>query len=102
MEYWKANREREARWQYQLITGIPYGLLFALPVIAIIFTARFWYQRADMMVNVGVNPTVMILAVLGIALFIAIFYKRYQWDRKEQQYRYLTAREEAAGKESCP
>lgn len=92
LQYWEANREREAQWQFQLITGIPIGLLFALPIIGIIFTAKFWYQRADMVSTTMVSPFILILAVLLIAVFIAIFYKRYLWDRKEQQYQQLKAR----------
>ncbi len=95
MLYWEASRLKEKQWQYQLLTGIPTGLLFALPVILIVFTAKFWYPRADMESNAVGSPVVLIVAVFIIAIFIAIFYKRYQWDQKEQYYRQLKAREEA-------
>lgn len=100
MEYWEASREREGQWQYQLLTGIPIGLLFALPVILIVFTAKFWYVRADMMSNATASPAVLIVAVFVITVFIAIFYKRYQWDRKDQYYQQLKAREEAEKKKA--
>jgi membrane protein YdbS with pleckstrin-like domain len=99
MQYWEANREREGRWQQQLLAGIPMGLLFALPVIAIIFTSKLWYQRADMAMNAMANPYVLIVAVFVITVFVSIFYKRHQWDMKEQQYRQLKAREELDAKE---
>jgi hypothetical protein len=98
MDYWTASREREGQWQFQLLTGIPIGLLFALPVILIVFTARFWYVRADMQSNAVGSPTVLIVAVILIAVFIAIFYKRYQWDQKEQLYQQIKAREDAEQK----
>ena len=93
LRYWEENRERESKWQHQLMIGIPIGLLFSLPIIGIVFTSRYWYERADMAVNASLNPTVMIVAVFIISVFVAIFYKRYQWDRKEQQYKELKAKE---------
>ena len=99
IQYWESNRERENRWQQQLLAGIPIGLLFALPVLAIIFTGKFWYKRADMLLNTMINPYVLIIAVFVITVFVAIFYKRHQWDMKEQQYRQLKAREELDAKE---
>lgn len=99
MEYWEAVRLRDQRWQQQLLTGIPIGLLFALPVLAIIFTGKLWYKRADMLMNTMINPFVLIVAVFVITVFVAIFYKRHQWDMKEQYYRQLKARQELEAKE---
>jgi protein-S-isoprenylcysteine O-methyltransferase Ste14 len=99
MEYWEAVRLRDQRWQQQLLAGIPVGLLFALPVLAIIFTGKLWYKRADMLMNTMINPFVLIIAVFVITVFVAIFYKRHQWDMKEQYYRQLKARQELEAKE---
>lgn len=93
LRYWEANREREKKWQYQLKVGIPIGLLFSLPIIIIVFTGRYWYVRADMEANASLNPTLLIICVVIIAVFVAIFYKRHQWDMKEQQYKELKAKE---------
>lgn len=102
IQYWEANRAREKQWQYQLLTGIPVGLLFALPVLAIVFTGKLWYKRADMAMNTMVNPVVLVIAVFVITVFVSIFYKRHQWDMKEQQYLQLKARQnqEANGGEA--
>jgi hypothetical protein len=48
--------------------------------------------------NAVASPTILIIAVILIAVFIAIFYKRYQWDQKEQYYLQLKAREDAEKK----
>lgn len=93
MRYWEENRLREGKWQYQLLIGIPIGLLFSLPIIIIVLTGRYWYTRADMAVNASLNPTLLIFCVFIIAVFVAIFYKRHQWDMKEQQYQQLKAKE---------
>lgn len=95
IQYWEANREREKQWQYQLLAGIPIGLLFAVPVLAIVFTGKLWYKRADMAMNTMTSPYILVAAVFVITVFVSIFYKRHQWDMKEQQYQQLKAREEA-------
>jgi membrane protein YdbS with pleckstrin-like domain len=94
VKYWEENRLREKSWQYQLLTGLPWGLLFSLPIIVLLMTARLWYKRAEMQANSMVSPTVLIIAVLLIALFVAFFYKHHRWEMKEQLYQALKAREE--------
>ena len=94
VKYWEGNRVKEKSWQYQLLTGLPLGLLFSLPIIVLLMTARFWYKRADMEANTMTSPVVLIIAVLLIAVFVAIFYKNHRWEMKEQLYRSLKAREE--------
>lgn len=93
VEYWEANRLREKRLDVQLLAGIPIGLYFALPILVILFTGRFWYKRADMLMNTMVSPFVLVIAIFLIVVFVAVFYKRHQWDMKEQQYLEFKAKE---------
>ena len=93
LQYWEANRLSERKILKQLVIGLPIGMLFGLPVIFILFSGKFWYKRADMEANTHLNPFVLIVAVVLIIVFVAIFYKRHQWDMKEQQYLELKARE---------
>ena len=86
IDYWEANREREGRLSTQLLFGIPVGMLFSVPVLVILLSARLWYKRADMAANTQLSPTLIIIAVAVIAAFVAVIYKRHQWDMKEQQY----------------
>ena len=94
IQYWEANREREGKLLTQLLFGIPVGMLFSLPVLVILISAKLWYKRADMEANSSLNPIVLISAVVIIAGFVAVFYKRHQWDMKEQQYLEFKARQE--------
>jgi L-cystine uptake protein TcyP (sodium:dicarboxylate symporter family) len=101
VKYWEENRLRQKSWKYRLLTGLPLGILFSAPIMLLLMTARFWYKRADMMANTIANPVVMILAVLIIAVFVAIFFKAHRWEMSEQLYQGIKARErveEAAGK----
>ena len=93
IEYWELNREKEKNIFYQVLTGLPIGLLFALPIIFIVFTSRYWFKRADMVANTELSPIILVSAVLMIATFVAILYKRHQWDMKEQQYKELKVKE---------
>ena len=94
LQYWEANRLREKKIMLQLLIGLPVGMLFGLPVIFMLFSGKFWYKRADMEANTHLNPLVLIIAVTLIIVFVAIFYKRHQWEMKEQQYLEIKARQE--------
>ena len=78
----------------QLLVGLPVGALFGVPIILMLISGRFWYKRADMEANSYLNPFVLIIAVVIIIVFVAVFYKRHQWDMKEQQYLEIKARQE--------
>jgi hypothetical protein len=52
-----------------------------------------WYKRAVMERNADFNPVVLMVALLLIIGFIAIFSKKHQWDMREQQYRELMAKQ---------
>jgi len=97
--YWEQNREKEKKVLKQLILGIPIGLIFATPVLISVFSSRLWFKRADSVAISQVNPVVLIVAILAIAGFVAIFYKRHQWEMREQQYLELKAREQQEEKQ---
>jgi uncharacterized membrane protein len=90
--YWQKNRQRQKKGIYQLLVGLPVGLLLGA-VIAFNFYSG-WYNRADSMVNADFNPMVLIVALIIIAVFIAVFSKRFQWDQREQKYRELLVKKE--------
>lgn len=94
LEYWEANRLREKKINKQLLLGLPIGLLFAVPVLILLFSGRLWYQRASMEANSHSSPVVLIIAIICIAVFVALFYKRHQWDQREQHYLELKAKEQ--------
>ena len=94
LRYWEANRLQEKKLNKQLLLGLPIGLLFGIPILVILFTGKFWYKRANMVANSQSSPVVLIIAIMAIAVFVAIFYKRHQWDMREQQYLELKAKED--------
>jgi uncharacterized membrane protein len=93
VEWWERVRDRERKTSRQLLTGLPLGLVFATPIILIFFSSRFWYKRAEMVGNSQFNPIVLLVAVIIIAVFVAIFNKKLKWEQREQYYKGLKARE---------
>src|ERR1700761_9027922 len=101
IQYWKANRLRRKKTMTQFLIGIPIGLAFVIPIV--INFASGWYRRADMEANSqDFNPMVLLVALLLIVGFTAIFYQRHQWDQREQYYRELLAREDGSSAHAAP
>jgi hypothetical protein len=67
LKYWEENRLREKKINKQLLLGLPIGLLFAIPVLILLFSGKFWYQRANMEANSQSSPVVLIIAIICIA-----------------------------------
>lgn len=89
--YWEKNRLRRKKTMRQFLLGIPAGLLIVVPIV--INFASGWYRRANMEANSDdFNPIVLLVALLLIVGFTAIFWQRHQWDQFEQRYRELLAR----------
>jgi uncharacterized membrane protein len=95
LRYWEENRDRQSKVVKQWLMGLPLGLLFGIPILINFFSN--WYKPAAMdrnsqISNHDFNPLVLIIALLLIVSFIAIFSKRHKWEMHEQQYKELKAR----------
>jgi len=93
MEYWEQNRDKQKKLLTQLMLGLPLGILFAVPIIVNFLLGRFWYKRADAVGLSQFNPIVLIVAALLISVFTALLNRRFRWEKLEQQYLELKARE---------
>jgi hypothetical protein len=91
INYWKLNREKQKRTFRQFLVGIPVALLFVIPIAINFFSG--WYKRATMIAGTSdFSPGVLILALILIVVFIAIFSRKFKWDQYEQRYVELLAR----------
>ena len=97
IEYWEKNRDYQATIRYQLFFGLPFGILFSLPILINFLMGRFWYKRADAVGLSQFNPIVLVLAVMIISVFIAIVNRKFRWEKLENQYLELKARKKQAG-----
>jgi hypothetical protein len=91
--YWEKNRDKQRKLVYQLAVGLPVGLLSGALIVVNFYAG--WYQRAEMIANSRFNPMVLYFAVLLIAVFFAVFSKKFQWDRRETLYRELILKKQA-------
>lgn len=90
LEYWEANREKEKRISRQLVYGLPWGLIFALPVLVLVIF-HDWYKN---MIPISKSQIILVsLCVIAIALFYAIFRMRFRWEHNEQLYKELKFKE---------
>ena len=91
--YWEQQRLKDKRLTNQLMIGLPIGILFSIPILINFFMGKFWYKRADAVGVSQFSPTVLVIAVLLITVFVALLNRRFRWERLEQQYLELKAKE---------
>jgi pilus assembly protein TadC len=86
LKWWEENRLKEKKVLKQLAIGLPIGLAFGFPVLlSVLF--RGWYK--NMPYISGTQLTVILIAVLLIMVFYALFRMYFKWDMNEQRYREL-------------
>ncbi len=89
IRYWEKEGTREKKWTYMLKRNLPKGLIFSLP-IALFFFAMGFKRRA--IVSHGDLVTIMVSLVV-IAVFFAIFKGYVHVDRYESHYQILKMKE---------
>jgi hypothetical protein len=97
LTYWEKNRNKQKKLVYQLAVGLPFGLVIGALILTNFFAG--WYKRAEMIANSQFNPWVLYIAVLLIAIFFAVFSKKFQWDQQEQRYKELRQKQQKIEKE---
>ena len=86
MDWWEQNRGKEKRLLSQLTIGLPLGLAFGFPILLSVMF-RGWYK--NMPYVSGSQLTIILIAVLLVVVFYAIFKMRFKWEMNEQRYREL-------------
>lgn len=95
--YWAANRDKQKRTFRQFLLGIPLALLFVILISLNFFSG--WYKRAAMISSTAdFNPGVLLLALILIVVFVAIFSRKFKWEQNEQRYIELLAKKERQNK----
>ena len=95
IRYWEENRSRKKKFLRQFSIGLPLSVLIVVVLFFNIFSG--WYERADMVLRSNSSLIIVVLiAALGIAVFMTIFSSRHKWDQNEQRYKELLTKKEKA------
>ena len=92
IRYWEENRSRQKKVFRQFLVGIPVGLAFAIRIV--VNFASGWDVQPEVNQASSQKSLMMVLmvALLLIVGFVAIFYQKYKWDQYEQRYRELLSK----------
>lgn len=95
MAYWEANRNEKKKFLRQFSIGLPLGVVMVLAIFINIFSG--WNKRAEMIARGDSSSLYMVvIAIVGIVVFMTIFSSRHQWDQNEQRYQELKQKQDAA------
>lgn len=83
MLWWEENRLKEKKLLKQMLIGLPLGLAFGFPILLSVMF-RGWYKRMPYIS--GTQLTVILIGLLLIIVFYALFRMYFKWDMREQQY----------------
>jgi sterol desaturase/sphingolipid hydroxylase (fatty acid hydroxylase superfamily) len=83
--FWKENRDKQKRWYRQLLIGLPIALVFGTAILLNLFSE--WHKRIKQ-IHSG-QFFVLIIAIIIIICFFAIFSTKHKWELREQHYNEL-------------
>jgi amino acid transporter len=93
--YWKEQRLHKKKFLRKLSIGLPLAVLAALVFVINLFSG--WYKKATMQLNSDPSVIIVILvALIGIVIFITIFSAHHRWDRNETLFQELLKKEDSA------
>jgi uncharacterized membrane protein YdjX (TVP38/TMEM64 family) len=85
IRYWETNRLSKKRFLRQFSIGLPLGVLIVVAIFVNVLSG--WYRQADMVIrNNSSLMLVIVIALLIIAIFIAVFSSKHKWEQNEQRY----------------
>ncbi len=84
VDYWQANRLKKKKVQYSLAVAMPGGCFIGIGILLNYYSG--WFTRANMEGNSKLSPVVLLIALLCIVIFMAVFSVKFNWDQKEQLY----------------
>ena len=90
VDFWEKNRDKEKKIFKNLALGLPIGLVFAFPILLSVLFHR-WYK--NMVYISGSQITIILIAVLAIAVFFALIRMKFKWENNEQLYKELKFKE---------
>jgi len=93
LTYWSGQRLRKKQFLRKFSIGLPLGVFLLLALMINLLSG--WYQKADMALRQNSSLIIVVLiAGLGIVVFITIFSAHHRWDQNESMYQSLLKKKE--------
>jgi len=87
LNYWFVKREENKLNPLFFIKGFSAGVIVGMMIF--ISLGLGWYKRANMVASSKLNPFVLFIALLIIAVFLSVFYNSFRYEQNEQAYQEL-------------
>ncbi|HEU0065373.1 MAG TPA: hypothetical protein VFQ58_10085 [Flavisolibacter sp.] len=95
LRYWSDQRLRKKQFLRKFSIGLPIAVVIAGALIINLLSG--WYKKADMVLRSNSSILIVILiAIVGIVLFITIFSAHHKWDQNELHYQELLKKKNKA------
>ncbi|HEU4576515.1 MAG TPA: hypothetical protein VFS36_16050 [Chitinophagaceae bacterium] len=89
--YWEENRLKQKKFVKYLQYGLPLGVSIGVATFINVFSG--WDKQAAMVFNADPSLIlVLLIAVIGIIVFVSVFTVRHRWEINEQYYQELLAK----------
>lgn len=99
VNYWAHQRQHKKQFLSKLSIGLPLGVLIAAAILINFLSG--WDKRAQMDLSMHTSTILVVLiALIGIVLFVTIFSAHYRWDQNEVRYHELLARKDKPNTQS--
>ncbi|GAA4333692.1 hypothetical protein [Flaviaesturariibacter amylovorans] len=96
VDFWTGQRTRRRSVASRISSGLPLGV--GIVVVLFLSIATGWYQRATMVMRTHSSVILMIvIAAIGIVLFMSYFSAQHEWDQNEERYQVLLQKQKSAG-----
>ena len=91
LTYWGQERLHKKKYLRRFSIGLPLASLVAVAVLVNFLSG--WYKRADTALRSNSSVIIVVMiALVGIVVFITIFSAHHRWDRNEAFYQELLSR----------
>lgn len=94
--YWSQQRLKKKQFLRKISIGLPLGALLVVALMVNFLSG--WYQKADMELHSDSSVIIVVLlAGVGIVVFIVLFSARFKWEQNEQHYLELMRKKDENG-----
>lgn len=87
LAYWEEKRKHNKLNPFFLVKGLIAG--FITGILILLSLSLGWYKRANMDANTKLSPTLLIVIIILIAVFVSVLYNSFKYEQNEQLYQEL-------------